>query len=61
MVSTLNLRMWGGGGFTMRNFIICTVHIERVAESRGLIWAGYFARMEEIRKAIKILTGTLTG
>ena len=30
-------------------------------KSRGLRWAGHVARMEEGRRAFKILTGTLAG
>ena len=34
--------------------------IDRVINSRGLIWAGYVARMEEDRSALNILTGKHT-
>ena len=52
-----------GEGFTMRNFIVCTVasNIVRVIKSRRLRWAGDVARMEEGRSAFKILTGKPTG
>jgi hypothetical protein len=33
-------------------------NILRVIKSRRLGWAGYVARMEELRSALKILTGT---
>ena len=37
-------------GSTMRNFIVCTVHlIVTVIKSRRLRWAGHVARMEEGR------------
>jgi hypothetical protein len=35
-------------------------NVIRVIKSRRLIWAGHVARMEEGRKAFKILTGTTT-
>jgi hypothetical protein len=43
-------------GFTMSNFIVCTVHliIVRVITSRRLRWTGHVARMEEGRSAFKI-------
>ena len=44
--------MGSGEGSTMRNFIVCTVH---------LIWAGHVARMEEGRSGFKILTGKPAG
>ena len=51
-----------GEGSTMRNFIVCTVHlIVRVIKSRKLRWAGNVARMEEGRRVFKIVTGTDTG
>ena len=45
-----------GEGFTMRNFIVCTVppNIVRVIKSG---WAGHVARMDESRSAFKMLTG----
>ena len=48
--------MGSGEGFTMRNFVVCTVppNIVRVTKSRGLRWAGHVARMEEGRIAIKM-------
>ena len=49
-------------GSTMRNFIVCTVHLKvRVIKTRRLRWAGHVARMEEGRNSLKILTGTPTG
>ena len=33
----------------------------RVIKSRRLRWASHVARMEEVRSAFKILTGTPTG
>ena len=52
--------MGSGEGSTMRNCIVCTVHL-RVIKSRRLRWAGHSARMEEGRSAFKILTETPTG
>ena len=48
--------MGSGVGFTMRNFIVCTVphNIVRVIKSRLLRWAGHVARMEEGRSVFKI-------
>ena len=53
------MRMGSGEGFTMRNFIVCTVpsNIVRVIKSRRLRWTGLVARMEEGRSAFIILTG----
>ena len=46
----------------MRNFIICTVYlIVRVIKSRRLKWAGHVARMEEGRRAFRILTDNPTA
>ena len=54
--------MGSGEGFSMRNFIVCTVHlIHRVIKSRRLRWSGHIPRMEEGRSAFKILTGTPIG
>ena len=40
--------MGSGEGSTMRNFIVCTVHlIVRMIKSRRLRWADHVARMEE--------------
>ena len=36
-------------------------NIVRVIKSRRLRWAGHVARMEEDRRAFKILTGKATG
>ena len=52
--------MGSGEGFTMRNFIVCTVPpIVRVIKSRRLRWEGHVARMEEGRRAFKILTNCI--
>jgi hypothetical protein len=42
------MRMGSGKGFTMRNFIVCTVapNIVRVIKSRRLRCADHLARME---------------
>ena len=62
-----SMRMRSGDGFIMGNFVVCTVHlifvvfVFRVIKSRRLRWAGHVARMEEVRSAYKILTGTPTG
>ena len=57
--------MGSGEGFTMRNFVVCSVHltnkIVRVVKSRRLRWAAHVARMEECRSSFKILTSTSTG
>ena len=55
--------MGSGEGFTMRNFLVCTVppNIVRVIKSIRLRWAGHVARMEEGRSVFKILTGTPAG
>ena len=41
-------RMGSGEGSTMRNFMVCTVHLilVRVSKSRRLRWAGHIARMD---------------
>ena len=45
--------MRGAEGFTMRNFIVCTIHlITRVIKSRRLRWAGHVDRMEEGRRPL---------
>ena len=36
-------------------------NIDRVIKSRRLRWTGHVARMEEGRRAFKILAGKLTG
>ena len=51
------MRMGRGKDFTMRNFIVCTVH---QIQSGLLRWAGHVAKMEEGRNAFKMLTGKLT-
>jgi hypothetical protein len=55
--------MGSGEGFTMRNFIVCTLHLilVRVIKSRRLRWAGHIDRMDEGMKAFKFLTGKPTG
>ena len=56
------IRMESGEGSSMRNFIVCTVHlIIRVIKSRRLRWESHVARMEEGRSAFQILTGKPTG
>jgi hypothetical protein len=48
----------------MRNFIVCSVHLNivRMIESRRLRWAGHVvARIEEGRRSFKILTSIPTG
>ena len=53
--------MMSGEGSTMRNFIVCTVHlIVRVVKSTRLRWAGHVDRMEESRSAFRILAGKPT-
>ena len=54
------MRIASGDGFTMRNFMVCTVspNIVNVIKSRRLIWTGYVARMEEGRSTLNILTDT---
>ena len=56
-------RMGSGDGSTMRNFIVCTVHLNivRVNKSRRLRWAEHVARVEEDRSAFKILTSKPIG
>ena len=50
--------MVNGEGSTIRNFIVCTVHlIVRVIESRRLRWAGHVARRKEGKSAFRIYTG----
>ena len=46
------MRMGSGEGFTMRNFIFCTVppNIVRAIKSRRLRWAGHVARVEKVEK-----------
>ena len=54
--------MGSGEGSTMRNFIVCTLHlIYRVIKSRRLRCAGHVAGMVGGMGAFKILTGTSTG
>ena len=57
--------MGSGEGSTMRNFIVCNVHlydyIVMVMESRTMRWAGHLARMKEGITAFIFLTGKLTG
>ena len=50
-----------GEGSTMRNFIICFIHLIRLNESRRLSWVSHVVRMEEGRSAFKIITGKPTG
>ena len=52
--------MGSGEASTMRNIIVCTVHlIVRAIKSRRLRWAGHVA-LEEGKSAFKIVTGKLT-
>ena len=62
-LGTRGMKMGSGEVSTMRNFIVCTVHlvIVSVIKSRRLRWAGHVARMEEGRSTFKILTGKPTG
>jgi hypothetical protein len=54
--------MESGEGFTMRNFIVCTVHlIVRVIKSIRLRWAVHIAKLEVSRIVLKILTGKPAG
>ena len=55
------MRMGNGESSTMRNFIVCTIHLIRVIKSRRLRWARHVVRMEEGRSAFKVLTGKPTG
>ena len=56
------MRIENGESLTVRNFIVCTIHlIVRVIKSRRLRWTGHVTRMEEGRSAFKILTNKLTG
>ena len=57
------LRMGSGEGFTMRNFIVYTIHLiySGWLNLEDWDWAGYVAKMEEGRSALKILTGKLGG
>ena len=48
-LGTRGMRMGSAEGSTMRNFIVCAVHII-------LRWAGHVVRMEEGRSTFKILT-----
>ena len=52
------MRMWSGEGFTMRNCIVCNIHLIQIKEIEV---ANHVARMEEDRNAFKILTDTPTG
>ena len=46
--------MGSGEGSTMRNFIVCTVHLIQSG------WSGHVSTMVEGRSAFKILTGKHT-
>ena len=54
--------MGSGEGSTIRNFIVCTIHLIdlRVIKSRRLRWEGHVVRMEDGRSAFNILTGSPT-
>ena len=45
----------------MRNFSLYRSPIVRVINSRRVRWVGHVGRMEEGRRAFKILTGTPAG
>jgi hypothetical protein len=46
----------------MRSFIMCTFHqVIRVIKSRRMRWAGYVARMGEMRNTYRILVGKPEG
>ena len=51
------MRVGSGEGSTM----YCSPNIVRVTKSRRLRWAGHVVKMEESRRAFKILTGKPTG
>ena len=57
------IRMGRGEGFTMRNFIVYTVHLIkiRLIKSRRLKWVGHLIRMTEGRSPFKIVTRKPTG
>jgi hypothetical protein len=55
------MRIGGGEGFTMRNFIICTDHLNIARVIKYRRYLGLIARMEEDRSAFKILTDKPTG
>ena len=58
------MKMGSGEDFTLRNFIVCTVHlmyVVRVIKSRRLRWAGHIARMEYDRSPFKTLIGRPTS
>ena len=50
------MRIGSGEGSTMRNFIVCTVHLIYKIEMGSNV-----TRMEEGRSAFKMLTGTPAG
>jgi hypothetical protein len=52
------MRMNGGKGSTMRNLIVCTVHL---IKSRRLRRADLVARMKEGRSVFEILTKKPSG
>ena len=51
--------MGSGEGSTVRNFIVCTVHLIylRSLSLEYQDWVGDMARMEDVRIAFNILTG----
>ena len=55
--------MGSGEGYTMRNFIVCTVHLTKSGRLNieKMRWASHVARMEEGRTSLKILTGQSAG
>ena len=54
-------RMGNWESFTMRNFIVCTVHLIRVIKSKRLRLTGHVAWVEEESSAFKMLIGKFTG
>ena len=55
--------MGKGEGSTMMNFIfvLFAFNIVKTHKSRSLRWAGYVARMEKGRSALKLISGKPTG
>ena len=55
--------MGNGEGSTLKNYIVCTVHLilVRVIKSRRLRWVSHVTRMEEGRSSFKIVIGTPLG
>ena len=57
------MRMGAEEGFIMKNFIVSTVHLNkiRMIKSIRLRWAGHVARMEEGRSTLNISRVKSTG